>query len=166
MRVARAPTRRIRSAFRFHVGRALGLLVQRATVLERTVPDDLAPLFSCAAVLAGVATPAGLPAAEELLRTVTRALGRKQRRRSRCRRRDSGSRPTTRSWHEGVLRTADRLGLVMAGDVGAAALALVGAEGRTAGASTADAATNPAALDLLRFALGEPYPRAAEGGGG
>src|SRR4029077_6875783 len=65
--------------FRFHVVRALGLLVQRATVLERTLPEDLAPLFSCAAVLSGAATPPGLAApSEEALRTVTRALGRKQ----------------------------------------------------------------------------------------
>ena len=65
------------------------------------------------------------------------------------------------AWHDGVLRTADRLGLMLAGDAAASALALAGG----AAASAAQVATNPAALDLLRFALGEPYALLRKGVG-
>jgi len=68
------------------------------------------------------------------------------------------------AWHEGVLRTADRLGLMLAGDVAASALALVaGASNRAASAT--EVATNPAALDLLRFALSEQYAHLRKGAG-
>jgi tetratricopeptide (TPR) repeat protein len=148
-------------ATRFHVGRALGILAQRATVLERVGPDELAPLFGCAALIAGVALPAGLPnPSEDLLRAVTRALGRKQKKALTLQAsRFNFEKYDLAAWHEGVLRTADRLGLMLAGDVAAAALALVdGGNGQRAAASAADVATDPAALDLLRFALGEQYP--------
>ena len=59
-----------------------------------------------------------------------------------------------------MLRTADRLGLLLAGDVAASALALAGGA-----PSPAQVATNPAALDLLRFALGEQYPLIKKGAG-
>ena len=59
------------------------------------------------------------------------------------------------TWHEGVLRTADRLGLMMAGDVALSAQALVGTD--EGGAAAAKVATSPAALDLVRYALSEPY---------
>ena len=147
-------------ATRFQAGRALGLLLQHATILERVGPDDLAPLFACAALIAGVALPAGLPKPpEDLLRTVARAVGRKQKKALTLQAsRFNFEKYDLAAWHEGVLRTADRLGLMMAGDVGASALTLVGGGADDAVASTADVATNPAALDLLRFALGEQYP--------
>jgi tetratricopeptide (TPR) repeat protein len=154
-------------ATRFQVGRALGLLAQRATVLERVGPEELAPLFGCAALLAGVALPAGLPKpADELLRTVTRAIGRKQRKALTLQAsRFNFEKYDLPAWHEGVLRTADRLGLMLAGDVAASALALVGGGIETGAASAADVATDPAALDLLRFALGEQYPLLRKGVG-
>jgi len=68
-------------------------------------------------------------------------------------------------WHEGVLRTADRLGLMLAGDVASSALALVGAGAENRVVSATEVATNPAALDLLRFALGEQYPALRKGVG-
>jgi hypothetical protein len=149
-------------AARFHVGRALGVLVQRATVLERASADDVAPLFACAAIAAGVPPPASLPApSEELLRTVMRGIGRKEKKALAL----QASRFAFEafdlvSWHEGVLRTADRLGLMMAGDVALSAQALV-ADGAPAGehpgASAARVATTPAALDLIRYALSEQY---------
>jgi hypothetical protein len=146
-------------ANRFQVGRALGLLALHATVLERVGPEDLAPLFGCAALLAGVALPAGLPKpSDELLRAVTRAVGRKQRKALTLQAsRFNFERYDLAAWHEGVLRTADRLGLMLAGDVAASALAVVAdlAPGREPSAS--DVATDPVALDLLRFALGEQY---------
>ena len=65
------------------------------------------------------------------------------------------------AWHEGVLRTADRLGLMMAGDVTRAAQALAGGEAAAAGdhpsAPATSVATSPAALDLVRYALSEQY---------
>src|SRR6185312_5469979 len=65
---------------RFHVGRALGLIAAGAVVLPRAQADDLAPLFACAALLAGASVPAGLPKpSESLLRDVTRVVGRKDR---------------------------------------------------------------------------------------
>jgi hypothetical protein len=159
--------------FRFHVGRALGLLVQRATVLERTAPEDLAPLFACAAVLSGApATPPGLAApAEEALRAVNRALGRKQRKALALQAsRFAFETFDVAAWHAGTLRTADRLGLLMADDVAAAALARAGAD-PTSGASAVVAAVAGSlpALELLRFALGDRYPfvrRAASGAAG
>ena len=153
-------------ATRFQIGRALGLLAQRATVLERADADDLAPLFSCAALLAGVALPSGLPQpSDELLRTVTRAVGRKQRKAITLQAsRFNFEKYDFAAWHEGVLRTADRLGLMLAGDVAASALALVGGAANRP-ASATEVATNPAALDLLRFALGDQYPALRKGAG-
>jgi len=82
------------------------------------------------------------------------------------------------AWHVGVLRTADRLGLLVAGDVATAAVALAGmarAGGAPTGDSSGSAATPAArvaasrtALELVRFALGDRYPllrRAASGEG-
>ncbi len=154
-------------ATRFHVGRALGLLAQRATVLERVGPGELAPLFGCAALLAGVALPAGLPKpSDDLLRTVGRALGRKQKKALTLQAsRFNFEKYDLAAWHEGVLRTADRLGLMLAGDVAASALALVGGVAPDHPASATEVATNPVALDLLRFALGEQYPLLRKGAG-
>jgi Tfp pilus assembly protein PilF len=137
---------------RFHVGRALGLLAQRAAVLERVEAADLAPLFACAAVLAGAAPPPGLPAPpDDLLRDVTRAIGRKDRKalalqasRFAFEAFDLGA------WRAGVLGAADRFGLLVAGDPATAALAIAG--------EASAIAQNPRALDLIRFALGGRYP--------
>jgi hypothetical protein len=123
-------------------------------------PEELAPVFASAALLAGVAPPVGLPKpSEELLRTVTRAVGRKQRKALTLQAsRFPFEKIDLPAWHEGVLRTADRLGLMLAGDVAASALALAGGgAANRAATSPSQVATNPAALDLLRFALGEQY---------
>jgi len=155
-------------ATRFQVGRALGILALRATVLERVGPEDLAPVFASAAVLAGVGATVGLPKpSEELLRTVTRAVRRKQRKALTLQAsRFPFEKMDLAAWHEGVLRTADRLGLMMAGDVAASALALAGGAAANLGAvSPSQVATNPAALDLLRFALGEQYASLRKGVG-
>jgi len=152
---------------RFSVGRALGILAQRATVLERVEPDDLAPLFACAALLAGAALPAGLAKpSDDVWRTVSRAVGRKQRKALALQASRFGFEEIDIAfWHEGVLRTADRLGLMLAGDVASSALALVGAGAANRVVSATEVATNPAALDLLRFALGEQYPALRKGVG-
>jgi hypothetical protein len=158
---------------RFQVGQALGILALRATVLQRVGPDALAPVFASAALLAGVAPPLGLPKpSEELLRTVTRAVSRKQRKALTLQAsRFPFEKIDLAAWHEGVLRTADRLGLMLSGDVAASALTLAGGgAANRAAVSPAQVTTNPAALDLLRFALGEQYPllrrSVAKGAGG
>ena len=146
---------------RFHVGRALGLIAARAVVLERTEAADLAPLFSCAAVLAGAPVPAGLPQPpENLLREVTRALGRKDRKALALQASRFGfERFDLEAWRTATLRAADRFGLFLIGDPALAAAAVAGGTKAVPG--------NAAALHLLGFALGDRYPalrRAVEGG--
>jgi tetratricopeptide (TPR) repeat protein len=155
-------------ATRFQVGQALGILALRATVLQRVGPDELAPVFASAALLAGVSPPLGLPKpSEEMLRTVTRAVSRKQRKALTLQAsRFPFEKMDLAAWHEGVLRTADRLGLMLAVDVAASALTLAGGgAANRAAVSAAQVSTNPAALDLLRFALGEQYPLLRRGVG-
>ncbi|HZL18393.1 MAG TPA: hypothetical protein VFG23_11680 [Polyangia bacterium] len=139
-------------ATRFQVGRALGLLVQRATVLEQAGGDDLAPLFACAAILAGVAPPAGLPRPTETLqRDVIRAIGRKDRKALAL---QASRFPfeifDLAAWRAAVLGAANRFGLLVVGDPALAAIAIAG------GAQAV--ASSPAALELLAFALGDRYP--------
>ncbi len=146
---------------RFHVGRALGLIAQHAVVLERVSAADLAPLFACAALLAGAQVPAGLPEPEEsLLRDVTRALGRKDRKSLALQASRFGFEPfDLGGWRTATLRAADRFGLFVCGDPAAAAAEIAGSAQAVPG--------NPAAVDLLGFALGDRYPalrRAVEGG--
>jgi hypothetical protein len=148
-------------ALRFHVGRALGLLAARALILERTRAEDLAPLFASAAILAGVAVPEGLPQPPEgLLRDVTRAVARKDRKALTLQAsRFPFDRYDFAAWRTAMLRSADRFGLLVAGDPAQAAAAIAG------GARAV--AADPLARDLLGFALGERYPflrRAIEGG--
>jgi tetratricopeptide (TPR) repeat protein len=137
---------------RFEVGRALGLLAQRATVLERASAGDLAPLFACAAILAGAAPPSGLPKPTEgLLREVTRAISRKNRKALTLQASRFGFEALDLgAWREAVLRAASRFGLLVVGDPALAAIA-------QAGGSTA-VPGSPMALDLVRFALGDRYP--------
>jgi tetratricopeptide (TPR) repeat protein len=139
-------------ATRFQVGRALGLLVQRATVLEQAGADDLAPLFACAAILAGVAPPVGLPPPTETLqRDVARAIGRKDRKALAL---QASRFPfetfDLAAWRAAVLGAANRFGLLVVGDPALAAIAVAG------GAQAV--ANSPAALELLAFALGDRYP--------
>jgi hypothetical protein len=139
-------------ATRFQVGRAIGLLVQRATVLEQAGADDLAPLFACAAILAGVAPPVGLPhPTETLQRDVARAIGRKDRKALAL---QASRFPfetfDLAAWRAAVLGAANRFGLLVVGDPALAAIAVAG------GAQAV--ANSPAALELLAFALGDRYP--------
>ena len=140
------------AATRFHVGRALGLLAQRATVLEWANADDLAPLFACAAIVAGVAPPPGLPKpTESFLRDVTRAIGRKDRKALTLQASRFGFEAfDLGAWREAVLRAADRFGLFVAGDPALAAIAVAGGAKAVAGSAVA--------LDLLSFVLSDRYP--------
>lgn len=145
---------------RFYVGRALGAIAARSTVLERASAADLAPLYAAAAVVAGAPVPAGLPTPPEtLLREVTRAVGRKDRKALALQASRFGFEPfDLPAWRTAALRAADRFGLLVGGDPAQAAVAL-------AGGARAVSSSLPA-LDLLGFALGESYPtlrRAVEG---
>jgi hypothetical protein len=159
-----SPTLTSSAAGRFQVGRALGLLIQHATVLERASADELAPLFACAAVVVGVPPPPGLPnPSEETLRAASRSINRKDRKALALQASRFGFEMfDLPAWHEAVLRTADRLGLMLAGDVALAAITLATAsrqgEPVTTTSAAAQVAASTAALDLLRFALGERYP--------
>jgi hypothetical protein len=150
------------AADRFHVGRALGILLQHGTVLERVSAEQLAPLFASAAVVAGVPPPAGLPKpSDDALRAASRSLGRKDRKALALQASRFGFEAfDLAAWHEAVLRTADRLGLMMAGDVALAAVTLAASQGAPVATTSAAAqvAASPAALDVVRFALGERYP--------
>ena len=145
---------------RFHAGRALGLIAGGAVVLPRAQAEDLAPLFACAALLAGASVPAGLPKpSESLLREVTRVVGRKDRKALTLQAsRFAFERFDLAAWRSAVLRATERFGLLVAGDPAQAAVALAG--------SARGVPANPAALELLGFALSARYPvlRRAIGG--
>ncbi len=91
---------------------------------------------------------------------MTRALGRKHRKALALQSSRFAFEPFDLvTWRRAVLASADRLGLMFAGDVALAATALAGGGAAVAG--------HQGALDLIRFALGDRYPllrRAANGG--
>jgi cellulose synthase operon protein C len=147
----------------FRIGRALGLLRDRATVLEWVTAEDLAPLFACAAVVAGAPPAAGLPAPPEaMLKAVTRAMSRKDRKALALQASRFGFEALDPArWQRAVLRTADRLGLLLAGDVAAAVAALAASDAPATGVRPDPARRD----DLLRFALADAYPLLRHEGG-
>ncbi|HVU53132.1 MAG TPA: tetratricopeptide repeat protein, partial [Polyangia bacterium] len=178
-----------KAATRFLVGRAIGMLRARAAVLDRVEPAALGPLFACAAVTAGARAPAELGRPDEV---TERIVGKVMSRRDRKALVLQASRFGFESiepgrWGLAVRRTADRLGLLLAGDLAASARAAARtdpARWKTAVRQTAnrlahmldgDGAPPPPedaappspldqvrgserALDLLRFGLGDVYP--------
>jgi tetratricopeptide (TPR) repeat protein len=139
---------------RFHVGRALALLRDRAIMLDWMNADDLASLFECAAVIAGVSPASGGAPPEAMLRTVNRVMSRKDKKALLLQASRFGFEPMDAAhWKRAVLRTADRLGLVLCGDVAVAAR--IARAGDTGGR----------VADLLRFALSETYPLLRREGG-
>jgi len=97
---------------------------------------------------------------EGLLREVTRAVSRKDRKSLALQASRFGFEPfELEAWRTATVRAADRFGLFVCGDPAQAAAAIAGGAQAVAG--------NPAAIDLLGFALGDRYPalrRAVEGG--
>jgi cellulose synthase operon protein C len=110
---------------RFLVGRALGMLRAHAAILDRVEPAALAPLFASAALAAGAALSPEMPRPDEATeRAVGKAMGRRDRKALALQSSRFGFEsidPT--KWGQAVRRTADRLGLLLAGDVAAAARA-------------------------------------------
>lgn len=176
-----------KASTRFLVGRALGILRAQGAIVDRVEPASLGPLFASAALVAGATQPQDLPrpdAATE--RTIDKAMSRRDRKALGLQASRFGFEtidPTR--WGQAVRRTADRLGLLLAGDVAAAARAAARtdpARWKNAVRKTADRlgqllAGGPAkpepeappktpleevrsserALDLVRFALGDAY---------
>lgn len=144
------------AAARFRVGRALALLRHRAAVLERVSGEELGLLFAAAAVVAG-GTPQVPPAALANVEQRARALGKAMIRRERKAlaleaSRFGFERIDAAAFREALLRGADRLGLVMAGDVGIAARIAAGAD---AALSLTALGNHERTLSLMRFAITE-----------
>jgi tetratricopeptide (TPR) repeat protein len=178
------------AATRFFVGRALAILRARGAVLDRVDPAALGPLFACAALASGAALPAELPRPDE---TTERIVGKTMSRRDRKALLLQASRFGFESidparFGIAVRRTADRLGLLLAGDVAASVRAaartdparwqqavrktanklasMLSGDGKVAAPSDESAHLSPLdeirgserALELLRFSLGDVYP--------
>ncbi len=141
----------------FSLGRALGLLRYRATTLTRLSAVELQAIFDAAATIAGApdAPERGTSRASEAqVRALSKALGRKERKALALQASRFGFEPIdAAAWQAAILRAADRLGLVLAGDARAAAVAA----GLTPPVSPAELQRTPAAVDVARFALGEAY---------
>jgi tetratricopeptide (TPR) repeat protein len=135
----------------FWTSRALALLALRAGALDRKPAADLAPLFSCAAVLAGGTVPKRLPKpGDAMLREVSRLLSRKDRKALALQASRFGFEPLDLdAWRAAVLRVADRFALLVIDDPARAAVARAGGVAAVAG--------DAAARELLAFALSETY---------
>jgi tetratricopeptide (TPR) repeat protein len=177
-----------KAATRFLVGRALGMLRARAAVLDRVEPSALGPLFACAAMTVGASPPVELGRPDDVTeRIVGKVMSRRDRKALVLQASRFGFESIEPArWGHAVRRTADRLGLLLAGDLAAAARAAARTDPerwKTAVRKTAnrlahmlDGETAPPpeepaprssldevrgserALDLLRFGLGQVYP--------
>ncbi len=143
----------------FSAARAVALLALRAGPLDRKPAADLAPLFSCAAVLAGGAVPKKLPKPSEgMLRDVGRFLSRKDRKALMLQASRFGFETLDlEAWRAAVLRVADRFALIVVDDPAGAAVARAGGVAAVAG--------DAAARELLAFALSETYVAARRAAG-
>jgi hypothetical protein len=145
----------------FWFGRALALLRARATAVVRLSPVELQTLFVASGLVAGAPaiggndTPAVTRSAEAQAKALGKALARKERKALALQASRFGfERIDAEPWQQAIGRAADRLGLLMGGDVAGAARALGDFSGAV---SAADLRRQPAVLDLLRFSLGESY---------
>jgi hypothetical protein len=149
------------AAARFRLGRALALFRLRATVLDRLSTEELRHLFLAAATLAGApatgdAAPPSAAVPPALVKALGKALSRKDRKALALQASRFGFETSdVEEWRHAVLSTADRLGLIAAGDVAAAVRTLARAHGPLA--TVAQLQVSPAALELLRFALQPDY---------
>jgi tetratricopeptide (TPR) repeat protein len=142
------------AASRFAVGRALSLLRDRAVMFDSRTPAEIATLFAAASRAAGVAGPGEAPPeVAGYAKNMLRLMSRKDRKALELEASRFGFETIDgAAFQSGVLATADRLGLLMAGDVEVAIRVVCG------GAPTPDdIAANRRALALLEFALGADY---------
>jgi len=156
---------------RFRVGRALWLLHAQGAALERLSAPEVAGLFGAAATAVGAtAGPPGAPADElaQRARQLARTMSRKDLKALEAQASRVGWELLDASaFREGVLRTADRMGLLFAGDL-PVALQIICGKSASQPVGRDVIAAEPRAIDLVRFALGEDYLalRAEAGAGG
>lgn len=140
---------------RFRAGRALFLLRQRAAAIERLSPVQLADLLLAGAHLAG-ARPTNVSDAAALkarIKSLSKGMARKELKAIESYRGRFETEPLgVEDWRAGILRGADRFGLLMAGDL---AMALRVQTGR--GEPTPEDLRRPDCLDLIRFAMSDRY---------
>ena len=141
-------------ASRFRAGRALYLLRKRAATVERLPTAQLDEILWAAAVLSG-ARPPGVDATA--LKARAKAVGKAMGRRELKALEDYQARIDAESldghaWRAAVVRGADRFGLLVSGDAGAAVRVLAGRPD----AGLVDL-RRPESLELIRFALGDRY---------
>ena len=140
---------------RFRVGRALALVRQRATVLERIPISDLELAWAAAGFVGGARQHPRYDAAtlKGAAKRLSKGLSRRE-----LKSLESYAETFTRDaldvngWRQAVLRTADRFGLLAGGDLAMALRVMTGGV-----AAQQEALRAPAALDLIHFALGERY---------
>ncbi|MEO5769257.1 MAG: hypothetical protein ABIS92_12970, partial [Polyangia bacterium] len=152
---------------RFRVGRGLLLLRERATALERLSGADLGTFMAAAAVVAGaMAAPIGAPQMSKDIEDRARALGKAMSRKERKALELEASRLALQPADPGLFRksllaTADRLGLLVAGDI-AVAVRVVGEfvldpEIPLTTAALTISPHHERVLDLVRFAVSDDY---------
>ena len=159
------------AAVRFRVGRALWLLHARGAALDRLSEPELEGLFAAAAAAVRGAdrpTPGTPDEVAQRARQLVRTMSRKdlkvlEGQASRIAWDQLGA----AAFRAGVLRTADRMGLLFAGDL-PVALQIVCGKSASQPIGREVIAAEPRALELVRFALGEDYLalRAEAGAGG
>jgi tetratricopeptide (TPR) repeat protein len=140
-------------ASRFRAGRALFLLHQRAATVERLPLAQLDEILWGAAMLSG-ARPPGVDATalKARARALGKGMGRKEMKALEgYRARLESATPDGGAWRAAVIRGADRFGLLVAGDAGAALRVLA-----SKGGGSLDL-RRPECLELARFALDERY---------
>jgi tetratricopeptide (TPR) repeat protein len=142
---------------RFRFGRALALLHVRASLLDRGDAPELRQLFLAGKALGaspGAPVDAGAPVS--LVKALGKVMGRKEKKAlGSLAQRFENDPLDAPAWQHAVLRTADRLGLVVAGDVAAALRVIVDFNGQVPVAEQLSDSIR--ALELLRFALSERY---------
>jgi len=140
-------------ASRFRAGRALYLLHQRSATVERVPMAQLDEILWGAAMLSG-ARPPGIDAGalKARVKNLGKAMGRKETRALEgYRARLESERLDGTAWRAAVVRGADRFGLLVSGDAGAALRVL---------SSRGEGGTDlrrPECLELARYALDERY---------
>jgi hypothetical protein len=140
-------------ASRFRAGRALFLLHQRAATVERLPMAQLEEILWGAAMLSG-ARPPGVDAGalKARAKTLGKGMGRREQKALEgYRARLEGEPLDAGLWRAAVGRGADRFGLLVSGDAGAALRAVAGR-----GDGGLDL-RRPECLELVRFALDERY---------
>ena len=141
-------------ASRFRAGRALYLLRQRAATVERLPMAQLDEILWAAAVLSGARSSGGdATALKARAKAVSKAMGRRELKAlENYGRRLEAESLDGHAWRAAVVRGADRFGLLVCGDAGAAVRALAG----RADAGLVDL-RRPESLELVRFALDDRY---------